>query len=274
MPELPEVETVVRALNAFLVGRRIEAVKHISRMRLPFDLETATRLLRKRRIISVRRRAKYIIIECENAAGLLAHLGMTGSFRICPIQEEPAKHDRVHFRLDQGEELRFADARRFGFVQPVTLREAGGLPVELASLGPEPLSREFSAKSMLNHATRRKMPIKPFIMDQTVVVGVGNIYANEALFAAGINPTRPALSLNPDEWRRLTKAIRQILREAIKRGGSSIRTYRQVDGNEGAFQLSLQVYGKANTPCPRCNAPLITERQSGRSTFFCGKCQI
>lgn len=274
MPELPEVEIVAKALDAVVRGRVVNRVEFVSRMRFPFDAEQASRLLRGRRIAGVRRRAKYIIMDFDKSASLLAHLGMTGYFHVESAGSERHKHERVVFHLRGGDELRFADARRFGFVKAVTLPEPGGCPDELAHLGVEPLCRLFSARAMRERAAaRRKCPVKVFVMDQAVVVGVGNIYASEALFAAGIDPCRPASDLSEEEWRRLVDAIKTVLRKAIRKGGSTIRNYRTVDGSEGAFQRALNVYGKAGEACPVCGTDVKTMRQGGRSTFYCPHCQ-
>lgn len=273
MPELPEVETVVAALRQTLVGRTIRSVESLGKLRLPFDAKAATRRIGGAAVTDARRRAKYILIDIDGGAALLAHLGMTGYFHLDAASEPRHKHDRLVFTLDGGEELRFADARRFGFVKLVELPEAGAFPVELAGLGPEPLSRAFSPRAMLNRAEGRSAPVKVFVMDQTVVVGVGNIYASEALFAAGIDPRRAAGDLSPDEWAALVREVKRVLRRAIRSGGSTIRDYRTVDGTEGGFQRRLLVYGRAGESCPGCGQPIERVRQGGRSTFFCSECQ-
>ncbi len=273
MPELPEVETVVKALDRILVGKTIIDVCHRGAMRKNFSVKEAKRIVGGRKVLSVRRRAKYIIIECEEQAALLAHLGMTGSFRIEDASFPYGKHDRAAFLLDDAQELRYSDIRRFGFVEPVCLDSAGGLPDCLAGLGPEPLSRAFSARFLLEKSARRNAPVKIFIMDQAVVVGIGNIYASEALYAAGIDPRRPASSLSEAEWENAAREIKKVLRQSIRRGGSSIRNYRTVDGSEGGFQLALKVYGKKDAACPTCGETICCIRQGGRSTFFCPVCQ-
>lgn len=273
MPELPEVETVVRALRTFLVGRIVREAVFIGKMRLPFDADATTAALSGKTVTGVRRRAKYILVDFDGGRGLLAHLGMTGYFHIDAADAPRHAHDRVVFVLDGGEELRYADARRFGFVTPVDIRPERGEPVELAGLGMEPLERPFSQRAMLERARGRRTPVKVFLMDQTVVVGVGNIYASEALFAAGIDPRRAAGELDAGEWRRLVAAVKAILRKAMRRGGSTIRNYRTVDGTEGGFQRALKVYGKKGDVCPVCGTDIETIRQCGRSTFYCPVCQ-
>lgn len=273
MPELPEVETVARALDAALRGRELRGAELLGRMRLPFDAAEATRRLKGRKILGVRRRAKYLVFHCEGDAWLLAHLGMTGTFRLEKGSVPKGKHDRAIFRLKGGDELRYADARRFGFVGLTDAPAAGGVPAELDRLGPEPLDRKFNARAMAAKAKGRKTPIKVFIMDQRTVAGVGNIYAVEALFGAGIDPRRPASALDAGEWRRLAAQIKAVLRGAIEKGGSTIRSYRTVDGTEGGFQRRLRVYGRAGEACPGCGGGIEVTRQGGRSTFFCPACQ-
>lgn len=274
MPELPEVEIVANALHTALAGRTITGAAFFSNMRRPFDPKETARLLAGRKVNRARRRAKYIVIECAGGVGLLAHLGMTGSFRIASSAEQADRHDRAAIRLDRDEELRYADVRRFGFIAPVVLSEPGGDPAELARLGVEPLERGFSGAGMAARAEKRdKTPVKVFLMDQEVVVGIGNIYASESLFLAGIDPRRPAASLSRDEWDQVVRTAKKVLRQSIRRGGSSIRNYQGLNGEEGKFQLSLKVYGRAGAPCPKCGAPVETLRQGGRSTFFCPRCQ-
>ena len=273
MPELPEVETVVKALDRVLRGRVVEGARFFGKLRLPFDADVVGPMLDGRKIAAVRRRAKYILIELDRPRAVLAHLGMTGYFHLETVDAPLEKHDRVALVLRGGDELRYADARRFGFVVPVELPEPGGFPAELSHLGPEPLARAFSGGAMLERARGRACPVKVFIMDQEVVVGVGNIYASEALFAAGIDPRRAAGDLDIAEWNRLVAEIKAVLRYAIRKGGSTIRNYRTVDGSEGGFQRTLKIYGKTDGECPVCGGPVHVIRQGGRSTFFCPECQ-
>lgn len=274
MPELPEVETVVKALDGALRGRMVEGARFFGKLRQPFDADRVGALLAGRKILSVRRRAKYILIDFDHPCALLAHLGMTGYFHLEAVAAPLEKHDRVALVLRGGDELRYADARRFGFVVPAELPEPGGFPPELAHLGPEPLGRSFTGRLMLERARCRACPVKVFIMDQGVVVGVGNIYASEALFSAGIDPRRAAGDLELDEWNRLVAEIKAVLRYAIRKGGSTIRNYRTVDGSEGGFQRTLKIYGKTGGECPACGGPVHVIRQGGRSTFFCPECQV
>lgn len=273
MPELPEVETVAKALHRTLQGRVVEKARFIGRCRYPFDAAAATAALGRKAFCGVRRRAKYIIMDFDCDTAILAHLGMTGYFHVDPVGSPLHKHDRIAFSLKDGEELRYADARRFGFVKLVRMAVPGAMPEELSALGPEPLERSFSGKYLMKRAAGRKTPVKVFIMDQAVVVGVGNIYASEALFGAGVDPRRPAGSLREDEWNGVAAEIKAVLRHALRRGGSTIRNYRTVDGSEGAFQRSLKVYGRSKDACHSCGGPITVARQAGRSTFFCAECQ-
>ena len=273
MPELPEVETVAKALRKALIGKEVSSLRSLGRMRYPFALARARQALVGRSVANIRRRAKYIVVDFDCDAVLLAHLGMTGFFHVEPVSAPLEKHERLAIAFADETELRFCDARRFGFVSLSTLDPGTEWPSELSHLGPEPLEKAFSAKAMLARASGRKAPIKAFIMEQPVVVGVGNIYASEALFAARIDPRRPASSLTPAEWNTLVSEIKKVLRKALRSGGSTIRNYRTVDGSEGFFQRSLLVYGKASSPCPHCSTPITTTRLAGRSTFFCPQCQ-
>lgn len=273
MPELPEVETVARALRRVLVGKRIAGAVFIGKMRLPFDAGHAAKLLAGKKISAVRRRAKYLIVECAGGAAVLAHLGMTGSFRVEPANLPRQGHDRAAFPLSDGNELRYADPRRFGFVKPVELPVPGGDPEDLSRLGPEPLDRSFTGKILFAVSRQRRTPVKVFLMDQEVVAGVGNIYASEALHAAEIDPARIAGELSMAECARVATEVKRVLRKSIGRGGSTIKDYRRVDGNEGKFQLSLKVYGRAGLSCARCGGTVAVSRQGGRSTFYCPDCQ-
>lgn len=273
MPELPEVETVVKALRKALRGRTLSGARFLGNMRLPFNAGAVTKAVAGKCVTGVRRRAKYIVIDLEDSLSLLSHLGMTGFFHLEPGDSAYHTHDRAAFILGDGEELRYADARRFGFVKLARLSQAGGWPEELAELGVEPLCRAFNGRALFEKARGRKAPVKVFIMDQAIVVGVGNIYASESLFAAGIDPTRNAGGLSVEEWDLLAVKIQAVLRDAIRQGGSTIKNYRTVDGTEGGFQRSLMIYGKNGGVCPVCGAGVVTIRQGGRSTFYCPDCQ-
>jgi formamidopyrimidine-DNA glycosylase len=276
MPELPEVETVCRALRPHLEGRLIRDVSAtVDRLRRPLDLPALRRRVRNRRIRSVRRRAKYLLFELQRDACLIVHLGMTGAFRVCPAAAQAAPHDRLIFTLSRGESLRLEDMRRFSDVRIGHIRAGERDPAELPGLGPEPLSRDFNA-AWLHAATRnRRRPVKNLVLDQAVAAGMGNIYASEALWRAGIRPDRESGSLRPEDTRRLVREIRATLREALEFGGTTIINFKTVDGSEGRFRRRLRVYGRTGLACRRRGCPGRIRRlvQSGRSSFFCPRCQ-
>ncbi|MCD8138627.1 MAG: bifunctional DNA-formamidopyrimidine glycosylase/DNA-(apurinic or apyrimidinic site) lyase [Planctomycetaceae bacterium] len=273
MPELPEVETVVRALRRALTSRKIRGAALYGRLRTPFDASAVDAALAGRTCTGVRRRGKYIIFDFPCRHALVAHLGMTGYFHLEKASSPLHPHDRVGLRLDKGDEMRFADARRFGFIDLVETADPGGDVPTLSHLGLEPLERECNAARMADLAVGRKVPVKVFLMNQEVVVGVGNIYASEALHAACVDPRRMAGDITAAEWKRVVAKVKAVLRAAIRAGGSTIRNYRGVNGDEGKFQRALRVYGKAGEPCPACGGVIETVRLGGRSTFYCAACQ-
>lgn len=276
MPELPEVETVCRGLQKSIQGKRLARLELRRRdMRFPFP-ENLVTAATGATITQITRRAKYILMHLDNGHVLLIHLGMSGRLVIADAADKtpPAKHDHVVFHLDGGMRVLFNDARRFGLVDLAT---ADTLPAHrfFAHLGPEPFDDAFTAKSFATHLKNRKIAIKPAIMDQALVVGVGNIYASEALFDAKIDPTRPADSLSAAEAKKLWTALRAVLTRAIAAGGSSLRDYVQTDGELGYFQHQWAVYGKQGEKCRNCTCPLQKTGgikkivQGGRSTFYC-----
>lgn len=272
MPELPEVETTRRGISPRIVGRRIRALHvHEHRLRWPVPRDLPERV-GGARIVAVDRRAKYLLLRLEGERTLLWHLGMSGNLRVLAEDAPRRKHDHVDLVLDSGEMLRFNDPRRFG-----SLHLLEGDPNEhalLRELGPEPLEEAFDT-SYLWQATRgRRMAIKPLIMNAHVVVGVGNIYASEALFRAGIRPGRGAGRLTRDEVARLVSAIRQVLTMAIRVGGTTLRDYVGADGQPGYFRQKLFVYERAQKPCRRCSSPIRQRIQAQRSTYWCPRCQF
>lgn len=275
MPELPEVETVVRGLRPILEGRRILRVTpRRAGLRRPFPTDLAPRL-EGARVTGLARRAKYGLVATDRADTLVFHLGMSGHFHI--LAGPPEKHDHLLFRLaatpERPEEtLALADPRRFGLVLVARTDDLPRLPL-LAALGPEPLSPAFTGAALARIAAGHATPIKSLLMDSRRVAGLGNIYALEALFEAGIHPARPAASLTAAECARLARAIRAVLRRAITAGGSTLRDHRQPDGRAGYFQHQFDVYDRAGTPCHRCGTPIVRIRQGGRSSFFCPTCQ-
>jgi formamidopyrimidine-DNA glycosylase len=269
MPELPEVETTRCGIVPHLVGRRVEAVI-VRQARLRWPIPKALReKLPGQRVEAVERRAKYLLVHTAAGSALL-HLGMSGSLRVLPGNATPGKHDHVDWRMDSGRILRYTDPRRFG----CQLWQAPGATHKLlAGLGPEPLGEEFDGEHMWRTSRGRAAPVKTFVMDQKIVVGVGNIYAAEALFAAGIHPSRAAGSVALSRYLRLADAIKRILQHAIARGGTTLRDFISPDGAPGYFEQELFVYGRPGQPCKVCGTPIRAVRLGQRSTFYCPHCQ-
>jgi formamidopyrimidine-DNA glycosylase len=270
LPELPEVETTRRGIRSALRGRRVtEFVLRNHQLRWPVD-RALLEVLPGQRVRDVHRRAKYLLIELERGT-LIAHLGMSGSLRVLPADTPWLKHDHYELRFDKGGGLRFNDPRRFGSLHWVT-----GDPLEhplLAGLGPEPLGKGFDGAYLAGRARGRKVAIKQFLMDQRIVVGVGNIYASEALFRAGIHPRRAAGKVSAERFERLAAGVRQVLGEAIRQGGTTLRDYVSADGTPGYFRQKLFVYERDGQPCRRCGTPVRKLAQGQRSTYFCPSCQ-
>ncbi len=271
MPELPEVETTCRGIEPWVVGQRIRAAQvRDGRLRWGVDVAIAEHL-RSRRIAAVDRRAKYLILRLEGGDDLIVHLGMSGRLRVLTAPENPGRHDHFDLEFDNGHALRLTDPRRFG---AVLWAPAGAERHErLLGLGPEPLSALFDG-TVLHQATQaRRAPIKQVLMDAAVVVGVGNIYANEALFLAGIRPGTAARRLSRPRCARLATAVKEVLQRAIAAGGTSFRDFVGSDGKPGYFEQSLNVYGREGLPCRACGEPLVASRLGGRATVHCRRCQ-
>ena len=273
MPELPEVETIRAGLEPHLVGRTLVHVE-IDDVRLtrPHDpVETAAELTGEA-VAALERRGKYLIVRFESGRVLLIHLRMTGSLLL--LQDGTAIDDpyrRAVVRLDNGSDIAYRDVRRFG---TWLLLEPGELDPYLASrVGPEVLNRRFSAQALQATVKRRKAPIKAVLLDQRVFAGVGNIYADEALWRARLNPLRAANDLVDEEVARLTRAIRAALRAGIDRQGSTLRDYAAPDGASGSMQEEFRVYGRDGEPCRRCGTTISKTRVGGRGTWFCPRCQ-
>jgi len=290
MPELPEVETVRMGLAAVLEHRRITRVEtRRGDLRVPFPPRLAERL-NGRDVKRLSRRAKYLLADLDSGETLIMHLGMSGRFsvhakgaelRIGNYVYEPAKsnmrrgaHDHVIIETDAPAEIVFTDPRRFGLMLLLDTASLGTNPL-FDTLGPEPLSRAFTAKFLERALGGRRTPIKTALLDQRTVAGLGNIYVCEALFHAGISPKRMAATVGGGRAAALVRAIRSVLRAAIRAGGSSLRDYAQTDGTLGEFQHRFAVYGREGAPCPRpgCNSKVKRIVQSGRSTFYCPRCQ-
>lgn len=270
MPELPEVETIRRGLVPRLEGHILSgAVCRVAGLRrpLPFGLNE---LLVGQKLHAVERRAKYLLLRCDGGT-LILHLGMSGYLRVVNRELPPGKHDHLDLLFSDGQALRYNDARRFGLLL-WTADDPQRHPL-LVGLGPEPFDAIFTGDLLHQRARGRTAPVKTFIMDQRMVVGVGNIYASEALFLAGIHPARAAGRISLERYRRLVEVIREVLGEAIAAGGTTIRDFSDSDGKPGYFAQSLRVYGRGGEPCPKCGLKIRQERIGGRSSFFCSHCQ-
>lgn len=270
MPELPEVETTRLGLLPHVRGQRIaRVIVRERRLRWPVPPDFAPGLKGKT-VIDVTRRGKYLLWDCESGF-VLSHLGMSGSLRLVRASDPPNKHDHIDFAFDDGSAIRYTDPRRFGAMLWIPGRSAEH-PL-LDALGPEPLRAEFNADYLAETARGRSVSIKEFIMNGQVVVGVGNIYAAESLFLAGIHPKRLAGRVALARIEKLVESIKSTLAKAIRAGGSSLRNYVQTNGELGYFQVNAFVYDREGLPCRHCRTPIRAVRQGQRSTFFCPSCQ-
>ncbi len=270
MPELPEVETTRRGLAQHLEGAVVTGVViRCDRLRWPIPQSLPERLIGQQ-VLSLKRRAKYLLLDF-GCGTLILHLGMSGSLRILPDATQPEKHDHFDLLLDSGKLMRLRDPRRFGAV----LWHEGDIHTHplLVKLGPEPLEPGFDARYLYQATRGRSISIKQFIMDGGVVVGVGNIYASEALFSAGISPQLKAGTLSLARCEKLVDVIRATLTAAIEAGGSTLRDFVNASGNPGYFQQQHWVYGRAGEPCRTCTAPIQQIKQGQRSSFYCRLCQ-
>jgi formamidopyrimidine-DNA glycosylase len=270
MPELPEVETLRRGLATQLVGRTVTAVMVYERRLRRRLAPSFARALAGRRIEAVRRRAKYLLLALDDDSVWLVHFGMSGTLVVLPAGVPRRKHTHVVVTLDDGRTVHFNDPRRFGLM----LVGAPGSLAELADLGVEPLEPEFSADLLHAAARRGRRAVKSLLMDQRGVVGIGNIYANEILFAAGVRPARRTSRLSHAAAGRVVAATGVVLAEALAARGSSISDYRDERGEPGAFQDRFRVYERAGAPCVRCATPIRRRVIAGRSAFYCPRCQI
>ena len=270
MPELPEVETTCRGIAPHIVGRVFkQVIVRQPKLRWPVP-ETLAESLIGQRIDAVTRRAKYLLLKTATGTRII-HLGMSGSLRIMTAEQEPKKHDHIDFIFNDTIVLRFNDQRRFGSVLWTT--EPIGEHSLLKDLGPEPLLDDFNGELLYQLSRNRKVPVKTFIMDSHIVVGVGNIYANEALFMAGILPTRQAGAISLARYQKLAECIKLILQHAIQQGGTTLRDFVNEAGKPGYFKQQLKVYGRKDLPCVDCQQVLIEVRLANRSTVFCKTCQ-
>jgi formamidopyrimidine-DNA glycosylase len=270
MPELPEVETTLQGIKPHLLGQKVAScvIRHPTlRWPIPPNLE---KNIKNQNVMNVWRRAKYLLIEFKTGTMIL-HLGMSGRLRILKTPEIPKAHDHVDIVLEDQTTLRFTDPRRFGALLWTT--DEPHLHPLLASIGPEPLTEDFNKQYLAKRTHKKSTAIKSFIMDGRVVAGVGNIYATEALFMAGIHPQTKAGDVSQQALGKLVIAIKKILAQAIQQGGTTLKDFTQSDGKPGYFSIALQVYGKEGEPCPRCKTILLACRIGQRSSVYCSKCQ-
>jgi formamidopyrimidine-DNA glycosylase len=278
MPELPEVETVRRRLAPALEGRRFERVEIADpRLTRPLDPFQVARELEGERVQALDRRGKYLVVRFESGRALLIHLRMTGSLRHAVGHEDggepqPDPHRRAVVTLDDGSDVAYHDVRRFG---TWLLLEPTDVDTYIdARVGREPLDAAYRAKHLAERLEKRRAPIKAALLDQRTVAGVGNIYADEALWRAKVHPLTPASELTPDEVKAVHKGVRESLRAGVRRQGSTLRDYRLPDGSAGRAQERFEVYGRAGEPCRRCGTPIDKIRAAGRGTWYCPSCQV
>ena len=269
MPELPEVEVTRRGLIAPLQGARIAAVRLGKPLRWPLGIAESG--LAGRTVLQVLRRGKYIVLDLDQGV-LLIHLGMSGSLQVAAVLPPAGPHDHFDLMTDRGM-LRLHDPRRFGAVVWAPDIQAGMALKLLSTLGMEPLSDEFTLARFVEGLKRSRMPIKQLLLGGHLVVGVGNIYASEVLFLAGISPIKPANQVTKPQAQRLHAAIQQVLAKAIELGGSTLRDFMHVDGYAGAYQAQSNVYGRVGEPCKQCGQGILMLKQGQRSTYYCKKCQ-
>jgi formamidopyrimidine-DNA glycosylase len=268
MPELPEVEVSRLGITPHVLQQTVTAVQ-IWFPTLRWPIPEAVKLLEGEKVIAIRRRAKYLLLDCAHGT-LIMHLGMSGKLHVLPTTQPRQKHDHFELELDNGYSVRLNDARRFGAVLWQAPNETHVL---LEGLGPEPLTDEFDGERLFALSRGRKMPVKSFIMDNAVVVGVGNIYANEALFATGIDPRRAAGKISKARFVQLSAAIKEILARAITQGGTTLKDFMKADGKPGYFKQELAVYGRNGEACITCATPIKAVKIGQRNSFYCPQCQ-
>lgn len=268
MPELPEVEVSRQGIAPHLTGQTINKIE-LRQPKLRWPIPAQVQLAVGEPVLAVRRRAKYLLIDTAPGS-LIIHLGMSGALRVLPCEQAYLKHDHVIIELESGQSLRLNDPRRFGAL----LWQAPGETLSVfAKLGPEPLTDAFDGERLYQLSRSRKSPVKTFIMDNAVVVGVGNIYATEALFAVGIDPRRAAGRISKARYQELAEAIKHTLGRAIVQGGTSLKDFTQADGKPGYFKQSLLAYGRAGEPCVRCATALQSVQLGQRTSVYCPGCQ-
>ncbi|MBS9778468.1 MAG: bifunctional DNA-formamidopyrimidine glycosylase/DNA-(apurinic or apyrimidinic site) lyase [Gammaproteobacteria bacterium] len=270
MPELPEVQTTVTGLQHYIEGQIMtDVVFHRNTIRYPLEAKWIDKM-RGQTIKRIYRRAKIIVMQLESGY-LLWHLGMTGSLRVSPKNEEKRKHDHIECMLNGGRVLRFHDPRRFGYLKWFPSEQE--MQNSIAHYGIEPLADEFDSHYLWSKSRNKQQAVKNFIMDQTIVVGVGNIYACEALFLSGIHPQKKAGQVSKLAYKKLVKNIKLVLEKAILQGGTTINDFENADAKPGYFQQSLAVYGKEGQSCNICSSSIETIKLGGRNSFYCPKCQ-
>lgn len=271
MPELPEVETTCRGIRPHITGKTVaDVIIRQKQLRWPIPNLLAEKLI-GHIVESVSRRAKYILLKTNSIETIILHLGMSGNLRIVDSSQKPKKHDHVDFVFTDNTVLRFNDTRRFGAILSTSE------PIEqhklIYSLGPEPLSAQFTGQHLHILSKNRKTTVKAFVMDGHNVVGVGNIYASESLFMAGINPGRQAGRISLKRYQRLAECIKTVLQQAINQGGTTLRDFVNEQGKPGYFQQSLSVYGRANEACLHCSSTIKQRKIAQRASYFCPVCQ-
>lgn len=269
MPELPEVETTLRGIQPHISQQTIQKIiirQHRLRWPIPRAMQQK---LQNKILLNIERRAKYLLFRFEHGTAIM-HLGMSGSLRVLSEMSTPNKHDHIDIYFHHCL-LRYTDPRRFGAF--LWTEENPHAHTLLKNLGPEPFDKAFNSQYLYQKAQKKSMPIKSFIMDGKIVVGVGNIYATEALFLAGIHPEMPSKSLSKEQSHHLVKAIKAILKQAIKQGGTTLKDFTQSDGKPGYFKQQLKAYGRAGLPCIQCKNKLIALKIGQRSTVYCHFCQ-
>ncbi len=273
MPELPEVETICTGLRPVIVNQRISRIGVTQeQLRWPVPVSRLKSLAEGQKITAVQRRAKYIIWTMQNGAYIIIHLGMSGRL-VCFTPDMPVEnHTHIIFQLQDSCQIRYRDPRRFGFIDAISTHEFDDY-FRFRLLGVEPLSTEFNPEYLHGNSTRSKRAIKNVLMDARVVAGIGNIYANEALFRAGILPNRPGESISKKECKSIVNGTKIVLEKAIARGGTTVNDFQNSQGDAGFFQLDLAVYGRSGEPCKSCGCTIERIVMTGRSSFYCPGCQ-
>lgn len=275
MPELPEVEVVCQGLKPYLIGQKILSIRQSGlQLRMPIPMTLMKKEMLRATIVDIKRRAKYIQIFLDNGSMLIIHLGMTGNLGIFPRDRATAKHDHLIWSLSNNKELRYHDVRRFGFLVMLSENQVSNREnTVFKTSGPEPFGDDFNGAYLHKKAKNKDVMIKTFIMDSRIVVGIGNIYANESLYGAGIRPTKKVTRVTKKQWDKLAETIRSVLSYAIECGGSTISDFLNASQQSGYFQMNFQVYGRADKQCYKCSSLIKSIKITGRASFYCPLCQ-